>query len=326
MDALSEVLKAIRLDGAVYLNAEFTAPWCVSAKFGLHTATRTLPATDHVVFFHVLTRGRCRARLADGGDAVEVSTGDVLLFPHDDLHVLGSDVALTPGERELVELPPDGGVVRMQYGGGGEPTQFVCGFLACDRRMFRSLLSSLPRLMRVPLADESSSGGWLLQLLDVGVRESTSRNPGASSLLAKLSELMFVEATRRYAASLPPAQKGWLAGLRDPQVGKALALLHARPAEPWTVETLAHDVAMSRSVLAERFTDLIGEPPMQYLTSWRLALAAQALRTGSDTIARIAERCGYESESAFNRAFKREFAMPPAAWRKERALDATRGA
>jgi AraC family transcriptional regulator, alkane utilization regulator len=324
MDALSEVLKAIRLDGAVYLTAEFTAPWCTETKFGLHTAAQRLPATEHVVFFHVLTSGRCGVRLADGAETIEATAGDVLLFPHDDLHVIGSDVTLAPTARERVE-PLPGSLIHLRHGGGGELTRFVCGYLACDRRVCRPLLTSLPRLVRVPLGNDANST-WLLQLLNVGVQESTSENPGGTSMLAKLSELMFVEALRRYAASLPPAQKGWLAGLRDPQIGRALAMLHARPAHPWTVDGLAREVAMSRSVLAERFADLIGEPPMQYLTGWRLALAAQALRTGIESIARIAERCGYESESAFNRAFKREFAMPPAAWRKERAADTRLGA
>jgi len=316
MDVLSEVLKAIRLDGAVYLTARFTAPWCIEAKFGLQRAAERLPITDHVVFFHVLTSGRCFARLADGADSIEVTAGDVLLFAHDDLHVLGSELGLVPAPREVVE-PIVGDVVRMEYGGGGEPTTFVCGYLACDRRICRPLLTSLPRLVRVSLGADGESV-WLLKLLEVGVQESMNDHPGGNSLLAKLAELMFVEATRRFAAQLPHTQKGWLAGLRDPQVGRALALLHARPAQAWTVDTLAREVAMSRSVLAERFTDLIGEPPMQYLTSWRLGLAAQALRTSNETIARIAERCGYESESAFNRAFKREFSIPPAAWRKER--------
>jgi AraC family transcriptional regulator, alkane utilization regulator len=325
MDALSEVLQAVRLDGAIYITAEFTAPWCVQTKFGLRTVAARLPRADHVVFFHMLTGGRALARLADGGETTEVRAGDVLLFPHDDLHVLGSDPSLAPAEREPTELDPEGRLIRMQYGGGGELTEFVCGYLACDRRIFRSLLSSLPRMMRVSIAGDGETS-WLLQMLEVGVRESRTQNPGATSLLAKLAELLFVEATRRYAASLPSTQKGWLAGLRDPQIGRALALLHARPADPWTVEALARSVGMSRSVLAERFVDLIGEPPMQYLTSWRLALAAQALRTSNETIARISERCGYESEAAFNRAFKREFAKPPAAWRKQHANEALREA
>ena len=245
MDALSEVLKAIRLDGAVYLTAEFTAPWCTETKFGLHTAAQRLPATEHVVFFHVLTSGRCGVRLADGAETIEASAGDVLLFPHDDLHVIGSDVTLAPTARERVE-PLPGSLIHLRHGGGGELTRFVCGYLACDRRVCRPLLTSLPRLVRVPLGNDGNSA-WLLQLLNVGVQESTSENPGGTSMLAKLSELMFVEALRRYAASLPPAQKGWLAGLRDPQIGRALAMLHARPAHPWTVDALAtrgRDVAL----------------------------------------------------------------------------------
>jgi AraC-like DNA-binding protein len=317
MDPLSEVLKAFRLDGAVYLSANFTAPWCVEAKFGLDTASERLPRSDHVVFFHVLTGGRCRSRLVDGEEVLEVETGDVLLFPHDDLHLLGSDVNKPSVNKEsIMEVVPGSRLVQMRHGGGGEATQFVCGYLACDRRICRPLLGALPRLLRVSLRSEDERG-WLLQLLDVGLQESISESLGARSMLAKLSELLFVEAMRRYAASLPPEQKGWLAGLRDPYVGRTLALMHGDPARSWTVDDLAREVALSRSALAERFVDLIGEPPMQYLTGWRLALAAQALRAGNEPIVRIAERCGYESEAAFNRAFKREFGSPPAAWRKQ---------
>jgi AraC family transcriptional regulator, alkane utilization regulator len=317
MDALSEVLKAIRLDGAVYVNAEFTAPWCIEAKFGLDSAVSRLPPSEHVAFFHVLVQGSCKARLADGGDTLDVQEGDILLFPHDHLHLLGSDVRLAPAARSaLVECPLEDGVTQMRYGGGGAATQFVCGYLACDRRICRPLFGALPRMLRVSVGGDGATG-WLLQLLRVGVQESVAQGPGAHSLLAKLSELMFVEAMRRHALSLPADQKGWLAGLRDPYVGRALALLHGKPAHAWTVDALAREVALSRSALADRFVDLIGEPPMQYLTRWRLALAAHGLRTGNDPISRIAERCGYEAESAFNRAFKREFGLPPSAWRKQ---------
>ena len=150
----------------------------------------------------------------------------------------------------------------------------------------------------------------------MGVRESSAFRPGAESMLAKLSELMFVEAMRRYVGTLPPDGKGWLAGVRDAQVGRALALLHGDPGRAWTVDDLGREVALSRSALAERFTALVGEPPIQYLMRWRLALAAQMLRAGRDAVGRVAERTGYESEAAFSRAFKREFGMPPAAWRR----------
>jgi len=316
MDALSEVLKAIRLDGAVYLKAEFTAPWCVGAKYGLTSAATRLPRSEHVAYFHVLIEGRCQARLANGDEIVEVRAGDILLFPHDHLHLLGSDIRLPPREDEVTELSLESGMTLMRHGGSGATTHFVCGYLACDRRVCRPLFSALPQMLVVSVGNDADTG-WLLQLLRVGVQESLAQGPGARSLLARLAELLFVEAMRRYALSLPPEQKGWLAGLRDPYVGRALALLHGKPAQAWTVEGLAREVALSRSALADRFVDLIGEPPMQYLTSWRLALAAQALRTGSDTVARISERCGYESEAAFNRAFKREFGVPPATWRKQ---------
>jgi AraC-like DNA-binding protein len=203
----------------------------------------------------------------------------------------------------------------MRYGGDGEATRFICGYLACDKRASRALLGALPPMLRIPLSDVATSG-WLADLLHLGVQESLAKRPGSQSLLTKLSELAFIEALRRYAQSKPPDLKGWLAGLQDPYVGRALALLHGNPARGWTVDELAREVALSRSAFAERFTDMIGAPPMQYLTQWRLTLAAQALRAGSDGIARIAERSGYESEAAFTRAFKREYGVPPTVWRR----------
>ena len=313
MDALSEVLAAIRLDGAVYVNAEFTAPWCVETQFGLHSATPKLPRSDHVVFFHLLTDGSCFARLAGGSETFEVRAGDLLLLPHDDLHILSSDLELAPAP--VRNFPPaDGGLLELRYGGGGEATRFICGYLACDRRASRALLGALPPILRIPLGDVSLTG-WLAELLRLGVEESRAQRPGSQSLLAKLSELAFTEALRRYAQSNSPDLKGWLAGLQDAHIGKALTLLHGDPTRAWTVDELAREVALSRSALAERFTDMIGDPPMQYLTRWRLTLAAQALRAGGDGIARIAERSGYESEAAFTRAFKREFGVPPKVWR-----------
>ena len=313
MDALSEVLQAIRLDGALYLDAEFTAPWCIEAQFGLHTAANRLPRSEHIAFFHVLIDGTCRARLVDGGDVLDLKPGDILMFPHDHLHLMGSDVSLPPAERSQVVDKRSGGMFRIEHGGGGPMTRFVCGYLAVDPRVCRPLFSALPRMLSVSIGEDAA---WLLQMLRVGVQESLAQGPGARSLLSKLAELMFVEAIRRFAASQPADRRGWLGGLRDAHVGRALALLHGNPAHSWTVDSLAREVAMSRSAFAERFAELSGEPPMQYLTRWRLALAAQRLRTGNDTIARIAERAGYESEAAFNRAFKRELGMPPSAWRK----------
>jgi len=319
MDALSDVLKSVRLEGAVYLNAEFTAPWCIQAKFGLASVRARLAGAEHVVFFHFLTEGGCKVRLAESAEALDVVAGDLVLFAREDRHLMGSDLQLAPVEAASLiraDAAADTEFIQMRHGGGGAATRFVCGYLACSRSVCRPLLDALPRVLRIPIGD-GPAAAMLRELLRVGVRESSASQPGAESMLAKLSELMFVEAMRRYVASFPPEGKGWLAGVRDAQIGRILALMHGDPGRVWTVDELAREVALSRSALAERFVALVGEPPMQYLMRWRLALAAQTLRSGGDAVARVAERSGYESESAFIRAFKREFGMPPATWRRQ---------
>ena len=317
MDALSDVLKSVRLEGAVYLTAEFTAPWCVQAKYGLASVKKKLAGAEHVVFLHYVVEGAFKVHVADRAAQLEVAAGDLVLFPQDDRQLMGSSLQLAPVEAGTLrpENGANGDILHIRHGGGGEATRMVCGYVACSRSLCRPLFEALPRVLRIPIGD-GPAAALLRELLRVGVRESSAARPGAESMLAKLSELMFVEAMRRYVETLPPEGKGWLAGVRDPQVGRALAALHADPDRSWTVDTLARAVALSRSALAERFSALVGEPPMQYLTRWRLALAAQSLRTHIDPIARIAERSGYESEAAFNRAFKREFGVPPAAWRR----------
>jgi len=318
MDALSDVLKSVRLEGAVYINAEFTAPWCVQAKFGLASVRARLAGAEHVLFFHFLTEGACKVRLADSVEALDVAAGDLILFTNEDKHLMGSDLHLAPVEAaSLIAANAAAGrdLIQMRHGGGGAATRFVCGYLACSRSVSRPLLEALPRVLRIRIGDGPASS-LLRELLRAGVLESSASGPGAQSMLAKLSELMFVEAMRRYVADMPPGGKGWLAGVRDAQIGRALSLLHAKPDKAWTVDELAREVALSRSALAERFASLVGEPPIQYLMRWRLALAAQTLRSGGEAIARVAERSGYESEAAFSRAFKREFGIPPAAWRK----------
>jgi AraC family transcriptional regulator, alkane utilization regulator len=325
MDALSDVLNSVRLEGAVYLNAEFTAPWCIRGELGLASVRQRLVASEHVAFFHFLTEGGCKVRLADGGEVLEASAGDLILFPQEGRHLMGTDLQLAPMEARAALTPdPESGaeLFHMRHGGGGAATRFVCGYLALSRSVFRPLLEALPRLVCIPMG-EGPAAAMLRELFRAGVRESTALRPGAGSMLAKLAELMFVEALRRYIELLPPGGKGWLAGVRDAHVGRALALLHAAPGRHWTVDELAREAALSRSALAERFTALVGESPIQYLMRWRLALAARALRSGADAIAQLAERSGYESEAAFSRAFKREFGMPPAAWRKAAANPAS---
>jgi len=318
MDALSDVLKSTHLEGAVYLNAEFTAPWCIESRYGLDSIRKRLEGADHVVFFHFFLDDGAKVPLADGG-VIEVDAGDLVLFPQGDDQRMGSDLRMAPDEfgSFVDDAQKDAEVIHLRHGGGGAPTRVVCGYIALSRSMSRPLFDCLPPVVRIPIGD--GPGAQLLrELVRTGVRESSQAGPGTSSMLAKLSELLFVEAMRRYAETIPPEAKGWLAGVRDLHVGRALAAIHAEPHASWTVDRLARHAGISRSALAERFVSLLGEPPMKYLARWRLALAAQALRSGREPIIRIAERAGYESESAFSRAFRREFGSPPATWRRAR--------
>jgi AraC family transcriptional regulator, alkane utilization regulator len=322
MDALSDVLKSVRLEGAVYLNAEFTAPWCIRGELGLASVRKRLQGAEHVAFFHFLTEGKCKVRLAGSREVLEATAGDLVLLPQEGRHLMGTDLQLAPMEAEAtIEALPgaDPEVFHMRHGGGGAATRFICGYLALNRSVFRPLFEALPQVLHIRIG-EGPASALPRELLRAGVRESSAWGPGAASTLAKLAELLFIEALRRYMDQLPPEGKGWLAGVRDAHVGRALALLHGAPAKSWTVEQLAHDVALSRSALAERFTLLVGESPIQYLMRWRLALAAQMLREGREPIIRIAERSGYDSDGAFSRAFKREFGVPPASWRRAGAM------
>lgn len=316
VDALSDALRVLRLTGAVFIDSEFTAPWCVQSQS--HDPGSPVSGPN-VVFFHVLTEGHCKARLASGGETLDFAAGDLVMLPRDDPHLLGSDLRLTPTPADsLLQPAASGELMRIEHGGGGEKTRLICGFLRCDQRLCGPMLESLPRLLRVPLGEEAGAA-WLTSLLHAGTRESSAPRPGGETVLAKLSELLFVEALRRYIELLPDEQKGWLAGLRDRFVGRALALMHEDPAHDWTVEELAGRVGASRSSLAQRFSDLLGQAPMQYLTRWRLTIAAQRLRDERVSLARLAADSGYESEAAFNRAFKRALGATPGAWRKAKA-------
>jgi AraC-like DNA-binding protein len=321
MDALSAVLKSVRLEGAVYLNAEFTAPWCIHARYGLTGIRRLLTGADQVIFFHFIAEGTCKVLIGEGEKPLEVSAGDLIVFPHDDRQLIGSDLQLQPAEVTEVIGYAGNNVIQLRHGGGGPATRFICGYLAYSRSVCRPLFDALPRVVRIPVGD-GPTAALLRELLRIGVAESSASLPGGQSMLAKLSELMFVEAMRRYAETLPPGRTGWLSAVRDTHIGRALALMHDDPGRAWTVDELAREVALSRSALAERFTALVGESPIQYLIRWRLALAAQTLRSSGVPIVRVAESSGYESESAFSRAFKREFGVPPATWRRRWVIDA----
>ncbi len=317
MDALSEVLKALRLNSGIFLEAEFTAPWCIDSAPGKDDIRHILPDAEHVTLYHLLTEGRCRARIPGAGETVELEVGDLIMFPHGDGHRMGSDLQLSPVPAETLVVPAaSGGLARVDYGGGGARTRFVCGFLECDSRLCKPLLDALPRMLKVPLGN-GPAAAWIVDTLRRGAAETHAPRAGTDAVLAKLSELLFVEAMRYYLESLSDSERGWFAGLRDPQISRVLALMHAAPERAWTVDDLGREAGLSRSSLSERFAMLIGEPPMQYLTRWRLALAGRALKDGRDPVARIAANVGYESEAAFNRAFKREFGLPPAAWRRQ---------
>jgi AraC-like DNA-binding protein len=327
MDALSDLLRVVQLTGAVYLDGAFSAPWCVIVPADSALCSAYLPPSERVVSFHLVTEGRCWAMLQhDRGGALQVDAGDVIVVPQGETHVLGSSTDLSP---ELlapvlatqIETAP-GEVMTLAYGGSGAVTRMVCGFLAAQDIWRNPLLSALPRLFKVSM--RGSGASWLESSLRFATEQAASAHAGSATVLAKLAELVFVEAVRRYADTMPDDRKGWLAGLRDRFVARALALMHARPAHPWTVDDLASRVGMSRSGFAQRFADLLGVPPMQYLAQWRLQLAAQQLRLTDRPLASVAEDVGYESEAAFNRAFKREFGVPPATWRRSAAGYATR--
>jgi AraC-like DNA-binding protein len=317
MDALSEVMRLVRLTGAVFLNAEMTAPWAIRTPSSRQIADVLMPEADHLIEYHLVVEGACWIRVGDD-PPIELRPGDLVMVPHGDRHVMSSDAVprSAPADATGLRLPPLGQVAMPRYGGGGAMTRIVCGFLAIDRRLCESLLNALPPVLHVCSAG-SELGQWLQAFVRIRLVERAEEQPGGASVLAKLSELMFVEAIRRYVDALPQGQAGWLAGLRDPYVGKALGLLHSQPARPWTVDSLAREVGLSRSGLADRFTALIGRSPIQYLTHWRLTLAAHALQTTTRPASAIAYDVGYESEAAFNRAFRREYGAPPAAWRRE---------
>jgi AraC-like DNA-binding protein len=318
LDALSDVLRLVRLTGAVFLDAEFTAQWCIDAPAGIAVCTRHMPQAQHVVTYHLVTAGTCEVMFA--GEAPYVARAhDLIVIPGGDAHRLGSDLAVPRAnlarliaEQDLDDVP------RVSHGGGGAATRLVCGYLACDSALFKTLLAALPRLMIIDMHGGDARGQWLESSIRLSLAEYAAPTTGAGTVLAKLSELMFVEAIRRYVESLPPTQQGWLAGLRDRYVGRALSLLHSKSAHAWTVEELAAHVGLSRSALGERFTAVIGQPPMQYLARWRMQLAADLLHGSRRSMAAIAQQVGYDSEAAFSRAFKREHGKAPAAWRRAR--------
>jgi len=318
MDLLSEVLRVVRLESALFFNAEFTAPWCLNESPSTELSNFLSPGAERFILYHFLTEGRAYAKLEDGTRA-ELTAGDIVIFPHGDPHLLGNGSPERPVDAlKTFSNSRSEGLKVIRFGGGGEVTKFVCGFLACEPRLSEAFLAGLPRMLKIHITKEAS-GQWLEHSIRFTVDEGVSSNAGSSVVLAKLSEALFVETLRRYVTEMPEGQTGWLAGARDPVVGQALACLHREPAHPWTVESLARRVGMSRTRLAERFRHFLGESPMAYLAQWRLKLGAEILQTTGDSVAEVAVATGYGSEAAFNRAFKRAFDCPPAQFRRRHA-------
>jgi AraC-like DNA-binding protein len=317
LDAFSDVLRVLRLSGGVFLEAEFTAPWCINGRISADACKPFLAAPRHIIASHFVVSGHMQLCI-DGDATIDVRAGELILLARNDAHTFGSDLSIAPMPAgDIIQPPETGSISRIKYGGGGQATQLLCGFLGSETA-FSPLLSSLPSLLKLDLR-ATASGAWIESSFRFAVSEIATGRVGSTTVIAKLSELLFVEAVSQYVASLPAERRGWLAGLRDPHIGRALALLHARPVEDWTAEALALEVGMSRSVFAERFTALVGQPPMQYLTLWRMHLAAQQLREGRGNVAQIGFAVGYESEAAFSRAFKRQFGTSPGTWRKQSA-------
>lgn len=321
MDVLSDVLRAVRLTGAIYFDVDAGSPWVGESPGTAEIAAAVMPEAEHIISFHAVMSGSCWAALGDNSVApVYVNAGDVVVFPGGAPNVMSSSPGVR-GEpnmamyyRPIDEYLP---FTLIHGGGGDERTRFICGYLGCDARPFNPLLSALPPILCARKPADGS--GWVTDLFRLAMAEGGSRRAGGETVLAKLSELMFVEIIRRHLETLPDDARGWLSGLRDPHIGEALRLIHARPTNEWTLDLLAREVGLSRTAFASRFAHYVEVSPMQYVARWRLQLAGRLLERPDVSIAQAGAEVGYESEAAFNRAFKKFVGIPPGTWRKGRS-------
>jgi len=314
MDALSELLRVIRLTGATYIDAELSAPWAIQTPPPAAIAERLAPGAEVVIPYHLVPEGGCFVQVK-GEAPLAVAGGEVVMVPHGEAHVLSSQPGLQPMQITTdmtVKLTRPDSMARVRYGGGGAKTRLICGFFACDEALSGHLVRHLPRLVQCGVGASNAAA-----LLERTVRDSREEPKlGSGAVFGKLSELLFVDAIRAYLET-QPGQNGWTAGLKDATVSRALALIHRNPDEEWTLESLARAVGVSRTALADHFVRCTGAAPMQYLSQWRLRLAADSLRHTDRAIKVIAEVAGFGSVAAFTRAFKREFDVAPAKWRRD---------
>lgn len=325
-DALSDLLRSVRVRGAVFYYVNCRDQWSAEAPPAAEIAAAVLPGCEHVMEFHLIAKGGGWAAVS-GEPPVRLAAGDVVVFPQGDRHVLANAPGVEPIRRTAewvfaTRSEPKPMPVAYHHGiveaGTALPvdeasTVAICGFLGCDLRPFNPLVAALPRILHLP-ADRA--GGWVARVMDQAAAECARRQPGGDAVLERLAEMIFVDTARRYLETLPEEATGWLAGLRDRYVGRSMALIHAEPEHAWSVDELAHRVGLSRSALHDRFTRYVGLAPMQYLASWRIQIGARLLRESSRNVATIALEVGYDSEAAFSRAFKRMVGQPPAAWRR----------
>jgi AraC-like DNA-binding protein len=316
MDALSDVLRVAHLTGGVFLRADFFAPWCIAARIPREHCGPTLGPASHLIIYHYIVEGELHVRVEgeDKDEQLVLRAGEAVVLPRNDPHLMGSDLNLSPVlGRELVQPPQGAGLYSIHHGGAGQHTRMICGFLGCETG--NPVISMLPPVLKLNVG-QGGAADWIRSTFQYAAEEVAAGRPGSETVLAKLSELLFVEAVRRYVEALPDGQVGWLAGLREPHVARALALLHGDVSRRWTVDDLGSEVGLSRSALADRFIRLIGVPPMHYLATWRMQVATQQLRNTSASLAQIAEMVGYDSEAAFSRAFKKALGVAPATWRR----------
>ncbi len=317
MDPLSELLLSVRLEGGVFLCGEFTAPWCMSVGITPEDCAPFLGRRAHVIVYHVVTEGELLVGLEDA-PMMDVRAGEIVLFPQNAPHTLASAPGLKPvSGRVLIQQSADGGLHQIKHGGGGAGTRIYCGFLASGD-VYNPLMLTLPKALKIDIRT-AGAREWIEASVRFAAGELAEGRLASSGVMSRLAESLLTEAIRHYSSTLDEEEVGWLNGLKDPQIGRVLALIHQRLSAPWSAESLAREAALSRSAFVERFTALVGAPPIRYLTMWRLQTAKVGLRDSGKTIAQLAHSVGYNSEEAFSRAFKREYGLSPAQWRDQQA-------